>query len=318
MTGPGRPSRRRRASRLPRIEWPRPPSAPPLRGREWAPGSGLEDEPRPRRRWRAAAAGAALAEVALLAILFFSGAFRVQQVVVTGNHRLTAAQVRSLAALDRPSSVFAVDPAAVRHRLTAAAWIRDARVSASMPGRVDIAVEEWQPVAVFVPGPRGRGFYLSDQAVALGPAPAPNAALEIDAPAAADPRAGQRPLDPRLLTAFVNIKRGLPALVGQDVRSFEIDGCGNVTMTTQRGWKAYFGRVITPEEFAGLNAKLAALKAVSTAENLNSPDIEYVNLMNPSLPAVGPRPRPAPTPARGASPAPSPAPPTVAPVVTCR
>ena len=294
---------------------------------EWSAGSGLEEAPAGTGLRRLGALAAAFAEVALLAWLVSGSAFLVRQVDVSGNRHLTAAQVRTLAGLDRPGTVFTVDAATIRRKLAADAWIRDASVSPSMPGQVEVAVEEWQPAAVFVPGSGGRAFFLSDQAVVLGPAPSPSAALEVDAPGAADPRNGQRPLDVRLLTAMVNMQRGLPALVGQDVHAFEVDGCGNLTMTTQKGWKVYFGRVITPEEFASLDAKLGALKAVSTAENLNSPDVQYVNLMDASLPAVGHRPKPTPTPARGASPSPAPLPsasapaaaPTAIPVVpACR
>jgi POTRA domain, FtsQ-type len=294
----------------------------PLRGLEWTAGAGLEKDPRADRGRRTAALAAALLAVAVLGWLLGGGLFQVRQVHVAGNQRLTAAQVKRLAGLDRPGSVFGVDAATIRRKLTADAWVRDAEVTPVLPDRVDVTVDEWQPVAVLVLG-SGAGYYLSDQAVVLGAAPPAASALEVDAPTAAAPRVGQRPLDPRLLTALVNIQRGLPGLVGEDVRSFEVDGCGNLTMTTARGWKAYFGRVITPEEFASLDSKLAALKAVSTAENLNSPDLDYVNLMNASLPAVGhkSRPGPTPTPAAGAH-APSPAPPPAAtapvPIVTCR
>ncbi len=222
-------------------------------------------------------------------------------------------EVERLAGLDHPGSVFAVDAATIRHRLTADPWVRDATVSIELPGTVVVSVDEWHPVAVYVPGSSRRAFFLSDQAVVLGAAPGADAALEIDAPAAAEPRTGQRPIDDRLLRAMVNIQRGLPALIGQDVRSFEVDGCGNLTMTTRRGWKAYFGRVITPEEFVSLNDKLAALKSVSTQENLNSPDLEYVNVMNAALPATGHRSKaaPAPSPSGAAGQRPVATPPTV-------
>jgi cell division septal protein FtsQ len=287
---------------------------------EWSAGSGLGEQGAAPVWARVVAVTLAVLEAALLAWLVAGSYFQVRQVAVSGNQRLSAADVRSAAGLDRPGSVFTVDAATIRRKLTADAWVREAQVTASLPDRVEIAVDEWQPVAVFVPGGRGRAFFLSDQGVVLGPAPSTGAALEIDAPVAADPKAGQRPVAVRLLTAMVNIQRGLPGLVGQDVRAFEIDGCGNLTMTTRKGWKAYFGRVITPEEFATLDSKLSALKAVSTREDLNSSDVEYVNVMNPSLAMVGhkSKPAPSPSPARTSSPAPAPSPTAITPVITCR
>ncbi|HLQ16995.1 MAG TPA: hypothetical protein VK256_14200, partial [Candidatus Eisenbacteria bacterium] len=72
----------------------------------------------------------------------------------------------------------------------------------------------------------------------------------------------------------------------------------------------YFGRVLTPEEFTTLREKVASLKAIAGTVNYSSPDLDYVNVMNPSEPAVGYKslqPKP-PTPAGGATPQPSPTP----------
>jgi hypothetical protein len=121
-------------------------------------------------------------------------------------------------------------------------------------------------------------------------------------------------MDVTLLTALVNMQRALPGLLGQEVQSFSLDGCANLTLNARKGWKAYFGRVLTPEEFASLKDKLAALKSISVAVDFNSADLEYVNVMNPYAPAVklkSARPAPSPTPAAVPKPAPSP----IAPVV---
>src|SRR6202035_362778 len=106
-----------------------------------------------------------------------------------------------------------------------------------------------------------------------------------------DPRVGDHPLDAQLLTALVNIQRGLPALIGQEAAGFVFDSCGDLTLVAKRGWKVYFGRVLTPEEFTTLRDKLSALKAIAGttkgAVDYNSVDLAYVNVMNPSEPAVG-------------------------------
>jgi hypothetical protein len=162
--------------------------------------------------------------------------------------------------------------------------------------------------------------------VALGPADPAGAAslLGIQGPADAAPRAGRAPLDRALLIALVNVQRRLPDLIGQEVQSFTIDSCGGLTLNARRGWKAQFGRVLTPEELAALTEKVASLRslAVSGSLDFNNPNLGYVNVMNPAVVAV---PQPSPTPRRGrASPSPSvpPAtrPPAAAgpqPVMTC-
>ena len=102
----------------------------------------------------------------------------------------------------------------------------------------------------------------------------------------------------------------MPTLVGQDVAGFIFDSCGDLTMIAKKGWKVYFGRVLTPEEFANLRDKLTALKAIAGNHNVDysSPDLLYVNVMNPSEPAVGYRSRQpvAPSASPGATPKPVP------------
>jgi hypothetical protein len=120
-------------------------------------------------------------------------------------------------------------------------------------------------------------------------------------------------IDPTLLTALVNIQRGFPGLIGQEVSGFVFDSCGNLTLISKRGWKVYFGRVLTPEELAILHDKLAALKAIAGHGNVdyNSVDLSYVNVMNPAQPAAGyiVHASPSPSPSPGApQPSPSPAP----------
>ena len=136
--------------------------------------------------------------------------------------------------------------------------------------------------------------------------------MAVQGPAGNDPRAGDRPLDPELVTAMVNIHNAMPVLVGQDIAGFVFDSCGDLTMIAKKGWKVYFGRVLTPEQFASLRDKLAALKAISGKGlvDYGSSDLLYVNVMNPSEPAVGYKsrqPHP-PSPSPGATPPPSPSP----------
>jgi cell division septal protein FtsQ len=200
--------------------------------------------------------------------------------------------------------VFQVDPSQLERRLTSTTWVRAAAVSTRLPDEVSIRVDEWRPAAVYraVGGP---AWYLSAEAVVLGPAGGDVAALlDIEGPAQPEPRTGRAPLDRALLVALVNIQRALPELIGQEVQSFTIDSCRNLTMNAKTGWKAQFGRVITPEELAALKDKVAALKALTASGAVDFKSVQYVNLMNPYAVAVPGR-SPSPRPGR-ATPAPSP------------
>jgi cell division septal protein FtsQ len=292
-------------------------AAPPLSGRRRG-GQPAGNRPRrfasldERTRRRARKIGSLLLAAVWLAAfvaLLAAPLFHIHRVDVSGNRRMTADQVVSAAGLQHPGSVFQVDPPATERRLAAATWVRAATVGVQLPDRVTIRVDEWQPVAVYRAA-GGRAWYLSDQAVVLGPADGtdPGGLLAVDGPAQPAPRTGAAPLDRALLTALVNIQRSLPGLIGQDVQSFTIDSCGSLTLNARAGWKGQFGRVNTPEERATLKDKLAALRALAASGSVDFGRVQYVNVMNPAIVAV-PKPASAvtPSPSPSASPAAAPA-----------
>ncbi len=306
---------RRRRSRFPHIDWRRSiDTSEPLKGQLWTRSEKALKEPDVHWSRRAIAGSVALLECALLAWLVFGPAMSIRTVQVTGAHHLTNAQVLSAAGLDSDGSVLVVDGLSDEQRLLAQTWIRAATVHPQLDGTVIVQVSEWQPVAAYHSGTTGKLFLLSDQAVVLGPTSSAGALTTIQGPTGADPKTGARPLDPELLVALVNIQRLLPGLIGQQVANFVLDTCGNLTLVSMRGWKVYFGRVLTPEEFTSLRDKMAALKAINGKVNYNSSDLEYINVMNASEPAAGFKSREpaAPSPSPGA-PQPSPSP-----VPTCR
>ncbi len=302
---------RRRSSVVPRVPWPNGglERTEPLRGQLWTRSEKSTRPPDVRRGWRGLAAGVAVLEVALLGWLWFGPALAVRTVEISGSHHLTPGQVEAAAGISSHGSVVAIDGQSARQRLLQQVWVRNATVVPELPGTVVIQVSEWQPVAAYHAGPSRKLFLLSSQAVVLGSTPSAGGLVDVQGPAGADPRVGDHALDPLLLGALVNIQRALPTLLGQDVGGFIFDSCGDLTMIAKKGWKVYFGRVLTPEEFASLRDKLSALKAISGRDKVDysSGDLLYVNVENPSEPAVGYRslqtPPPAPSP--GATPAPA-------------
>jgi cell division septal protein FtsQ len=302
---------RRRRSLMPRIDWRGGlEHTEPLKGQLWTRSEQALREPDVSWTWRGLAVGAAVAEVALLAWLWFGPPLAVQTIDVVGAQHMTRAQVARAAGLAEGASVLSVDGESDRQRLLNQTWVRTATVVPQLPGVVLVQVSEWQPIAGYHAGKSGKLYFLSDQAVVLGPASPTGPLVDVQGPAGADPKVGDRALDVQLLTALVNIQRGLPGLIGQEVSGFVFDSCGQLTLVAKRGWKVYFGRVLTPEEFTTLREKVASLKAIAANVNYSSPDLDYVNVMNPSEPAVGYKslqPKP-PTPAASATPQPSPTP----------
>jgi hypothetical protein len=301
---------RRRASPLPRAPWPRGlERTEPLRGQLWTRSEKALREPDVPWTRRVFATLVAGLEVALLGWLWFGPALAVRTVDVVGARHLSAAQVAQAAGLRGSASILSVDAASAQQRLLDQVWVRTATVHSQFPGTVTVQVSEWQPVAAYHAGSSSKLFLLSSQAIVLGPTSTSAGLIVLQGPAGADPRVGDRALDAQLLTALINMQRAMPTLIGQDVASFIFDSCGDLTMVAKRGWKVYFGRVLTPEEFTALHDKLTALKAISGNGNVDysSSDLEYVNVMNPSEPAVGYRSRePAPvSPSPGVTPTPS-------------
>jgi len=302
---------RRRRSLMPRVDWRGGlEHTEPLKGQLWTRSEQALREPDVHWAWRGLAVGAGVAECALLAWLWFGPALAVQTIDVVGAQHMTRAQVARAAGLTEGASVLSVDGESDRQRLLNQTWVRTATVLPQLPGVVLVQVSEWQPIAGYHAGKSGKLYFLSDQAVVLGLASPTGPLVDVQGPAGADPKVGDRALDVQLLTALVNIQRGLPGLIGQEVSGFVFDSCGQLTLVAKRGWKVYFGRVLTPEEFTTLREKVASLKAIAANVNYSSPDLDYVNVMNPSEPAVGYKslqPKP-PTPAAGATPQPSPTP----------
>jgi cell division septal protein FtsQ len=306
---------RRRRSRFPRLDWRRSiDSSEPLKGQLWTRSEKALKEPDVHWSRRAIVGVVALLECALLGWLLFGPLLAIKTVQVSGAQHMTAAQVEDAAGLSGMSSVLSVDGINDQRRLLNQTWIRAATVVPRLDGTVVVTISEWQPVAAYHAGAGGKLFLLSDQAVVLGPARSAGALVNIQGPTGPDPRAGDRPLDTELLVALVNIQRGFPSLIGQQVALFVIDSCGDLTLVSARGWKVYFGRVLTPEEFASLHDKLAALKAIAGNVNYNSTDLDYINVMNPSEPAAGFKSSAPPPP----SPTPGAPPPSPSPVPTCK
>ena len=301
---------RRRSSALPRVPWPSGlERTEPLRGQLWTRSEKSLREPDVPWTRRVIATLVAGLEVALLGWLWFGPAFAVHTVDVVGARHLSPAQVAQAAGLQGDASVLSVDAVSAQQHLLDQVWVRTATVQPQLSGTVNVQVSEWQPVAAFHAGPSSKLFLLSSQAIVLGPTRTSAGLVMVQGPAGPDPHVGDRAVDAQLLTALVNMQRAMPALIGQDVASFVFDSCGDLTMVARRGWKVYFGRVLTPEEFSALPDKLSALKAINGNGNVDysSADLDYINVMNPSEPAVGYKSRePAPVaPSPGATPSPS-------------
>ena len=75
--------------------------------------------------------------------------FRIAEVALAGNKRLTREDIFGLAGITDKTSLLFLDAATVRDRLKATAWIADATVLKLYPDRLHIAIIERQPFALW-------------------------------------------------------------------------------------------------------------------------------------------------------------------------
>lgn len=80
--------------------------------------------------------------------------FEAEKVEVSGNSRLSAAQIRRQAKIEVGTNILAVNMKTARKRLLANTWICEAEVRREFPNRIVIRVEEHEPLAVLDLGRR--------------------------------------------------------------------------------------------------------------------------------------------------------------------
>ncbi len=134
------------------------------------PRSGSKDPPAKRQRNRKVLKYLLIAFVSVDAIMglalvyvFFLHMpyFNLQQVDVTGNRRLSKAEVEEASELDRNINLLTVDLSAIATRLKRHPWIRSASVYRRFPGQLIIEIEERTPRAILA---AGKLYYVDEQA----------------------------------------------------------------------------------------------------------------------------------------------------------
>ena len=274
-------SRRRRS--LPRRDW-RSDLEPgvPINRLEWTRREREQRHPPAERRVLAAAA--VVVELVLFGWLLLGSAFGLRDVQIAGTRHLTAAQVEAATGIHREQSVLGLDADTIRRKLEQLPWVRAASVTPVLPSTLRITISEWRPVAAYRSG--GAFYLLNGEASVLEKVPPPSGLIEIDGPSTPMPRAGRQVMAPELLTALVNLTRAFPAATGQQVGRYDLDSCGDLKLVAASGFSVVFGRVLTQEEFGTLQAKVDALAALRGSVDYASKDLDYVNVENPSAPAV--------------------------------
>jgi cell division septal protein FtsQ len=238
------------------------------------------------RGWLWALLQIAVLAVEIFALLFLLAqpAFRPHHVAVSGTKHLTAAEVTDALHLPADRNLFLLNQAQLANRLHALPWVRSAAVSLALPDRVSVRVTEWTPSAVLQVGETT--YYLNDLGEVLDPAAEAGSLPVISRPGFGPARDGQHAVGSDLLPMLIQLRAGFSAAFKISVTSFQLDRREVLTAQTDRGWTITFGQMVTSDDRASLEPKLAALRALSSRIDLGSAPIQYINLENPRAPAV--------------------------------
>ena len=246
-------------------------------------------------------------EVGAAVLLVTNPAFAASQVDVSGVHHLTRAAVLHRTGLNGGTNVFLVTPENAESALRNDPYVKSVSVSTALPGRIEISVEEWEPLGLVH---RAGGDYLLNaegtvlspaDGVVVGPA-AGQPHVELTWAANGPLRAGDHAVSGLLLQDLQRIQDAFPAAYGLTVKAIDLTADQQLTLETREGPRVLFGQMVTPEQVSSLEAKLASLKALSGKVDLAHSKLDYVNLMNQNqpvthaIPSPSPSPKPSPTP----------------------
>jgi len=238
------------------------------------------------RGWLWALVQIAVLGVEVFAVLFLLAQpeFRPRHVEVLGTSHLTGAEVTSALDLPGDRNIFFLSEAELAQRLQALPWVRSASVNFALPNRVSVKVTEWTPSAVLQVGEAT--YYLNGLGEVLDPAAEAGSLPVINRPDFGSVRDGQHAVGSDLLPMLLQLRAGFASAFKISVMSFKLDRREVLTAQTDRGWTIIFGQMVTADDRASLEPKLAALRALSSRIDLASAPIQYVNLENPKAPAV--------------------------------
>jgi len=103
---------------------------------------------RPVLQYAAATALVAYGGYRLATIAAYAHVLRVDRIVVMGNERLSNGEVLAILNGLRGENLLWTDLDAWRRRLLASPWVRDAALRRSLPGTVEVAISERQPIGI--------------------------------------------------------------------------------------------------------------------------------------------------------------------------
>lgn len=199
--------------------------------------------------------------------------FALRSLTISGNVHVSAAEVARVAGLDPRTNVLWLSSGAVTGRLKSDPWIRDVRVSRTLPSAVSVTVVERTPVAILA----GSRLLVSSDGVVLGPADATTRLPVIEGPRGHVGSAGL----PSDLPAL-RVAASLPKDLATKLLRVGSSPSGDLALTLRDGTKVVFG------DAEQAQAKAAALQALLRWMGRTGIRPAYIDVSVPMAPAVLP------------------------------
>jgi cell division protein FtsQ len=199
--------------------------------------------------------------------------FALGSLKVSGNVHVSSADVARIAGLDSRTNVLWLSTGAVAGRLKSDPWIRDVRISRTLPSMLSITVVERTPVAILA----GSRLLVSSEGVTLGPADAMTQLPIIEGPAG---EVGSARLPWNL--PGLRVAASLPKDLAAKLLRIGASPSGDLALTFRDGTKVVFG---TAEQ---VQAKAAALKALLRWMGRTGVRPAYLDVSVPMAPALRP------------------------------
>lgn len=245
----------------------RPQARPPLSSVRVGDLDRVERNARAQRTYRRHLVRIGVAAALLLALvaggvaLYYSDAFAIEEVAVSGVEHLTATEMTELASVPANTTLLRVDAAGIRGRLLKDAWVLDVDVKRVFPSTLELAVTE-RTIAAVVEVPSEDAQSVQDWAVAsdgmwLMPIPAPDSeagrktspqvyedaasVLRItEVPYGTSPSVGAYCTDANVNNALSIVANMTTDLAGQ-VRAVAATETESTTLTLESGIEIVFG-----------------------------------------------------------------------------
>ncbi len=224
------------------------------------------------------------------ALFLSSHLFRLQEVQVRGNVRLTRTAILRQAALPQGSYLWALSPRRITRRLQGLREVRSAEVSLTIPGRVLLEVQERHPV-LLVSGTQGTWFEVDAEGVLLGPSSGRQSLPRLKL---ATLEATQGRIDPTPIRLVLKAQQWLEPNLPAPATAYMLDETRSISVETR-----FLGTpvVIKVGPVQGMNYKMHVLRALTDRLKSEARPVVVIDLRY-SSPVVRPlKPEPTPSPA---------------------